>query len=138
MRAPVVLVDGLAQLLEGVVGAEDAHVDVVLEVVVVVDEEAVVEDVERGVVEDLLRVGDVVVDGLGLLLGALPDGGRRTGRSESESSWWGRRTGRSESESRWWGRRTGRSESESSWWGRHSVDEQQGKGISTVSNIKQV
>ena len=76
MRAPVVLIDGLAQLLEGVVGAEDAHVDVVLEVVAVVDVQAVVEDVERGVVENLLRVRDMVVDGLGLLLGTFPGNGR--------------------------------------------------------------
>ena len=77
MRPPIILINRLAQLLEGVVGAEDAHVDVVLEVVAVVDVQPVVEDVERRVVEDFLRVGDVVVDGFGLLLSAFPGGETR-------------------------------------------------------------
>ncbi len=46
-----------------VVGAPDAHVLSVLEVRVVADVESLVHVLQFGVVQDLLRIGDVLLDG---------------------------------------------------------------------------
>jgi len=59
-----------SQFLPVEVGTPDAHVDAVEEVVRAVDIESIVQLLQVGVVHDLVGVGDVLLDGAQLVVGA--------------------------------------------------------------------